>query len=124
MFIDRQLALAEAVLDACREAGLRVAVAESCTGGLVAGCLTSISGSSDVFERGFVPYTNEAKVELLWFPDTLTARHGAFSAEATHNGNGQRESVRELLRNPGFAAAMKDESRTNTYGPRGLLRAS
>ena len=62
MFTDQQLALAEAVLDACRQAGLRIAVAESCTGGLIAGCLTAVSGSSDVVERGFVTYTNEASL--------------------------------------------------------------
>jgi nicotinamide-nucleotide amidase len=51
---------ASALLHACREAGLTIATAESCTGGLVAGCLTEIPGSSDVFERGFVTYSNEA----------------------------------------------------------------
>ncbi len=71
MFTDEQLALAEAVLDACRQAGLRIAVAESCTGGLIAGCLTAISGSSDVVERGFVTYTNEAKQEMLGVPAAL-----------------------------------------------------
>jgi nicotinamide-nucleotide amidase len=79
MFTDQQLALAEAVLDACRQAGLRIAVAESCTGGLIAGCLTAVSGSSDVVERGFVTYTNEAKQEMLGVPETLLARHGAVS---------------------------------------------
>ena len=76
MFTDRQLALAEAVLDACREAGLRIAVAESCTGGLVAGCLTAVAGSSDVVERGFVTYTNEAKQEMLGVPAALFADGG------------------------------------------------
>ncbi len=71
MFTDEQLALAEAVLDACRQAGLRIAVAESCTGGLIAGCLTAVSGSSDVVERGFVTYTNEAKQEMLGVPAAL-----------------------------------------------------
>ena len=76
MFTDQQLALAEAVLDACRQAGLRIAVAESCTGGLVAGCLTAVAGSSDVVERGFVTYTNEAKQEMLGVPAALFADGG------------------------------------------------
>ena len=71
MFTDDQKAQAEAVLDACRKAGLRLAVAESCTGGLIAGCLTAVAGSSDVVERGFVVYTNEAKQELLGVPAAL-----------------------------------------------------
>ena len=52
---------ASALIDACREAGLTIATAESCTGGLVAGCLTEVPGSSDVFERGFVTYSNDAE---------------------------------------------------------------
>ena len=68
MFTDDQKAHAETVLDACREAGLRLAVAESCTGWLITGCLTAVAGSSDVVERGFVVYTNEAKRELLGVP--------------------------------------------------------
>ena len=71
MFTDDQKAQAETVLDACREAGLRLAVAESCTGGLITGCLTAVAGSSDVVERGFVVYTNEAKRELLGVPAAL-----------------------------------------------------
>jgi len=79
MFTNQQLALAEGLLQACREAGLRIAVAESCTGGLIAGCLTAVSGSSDVVERGFVTYTNEAKQEMLGVPAALLARHGSVS---------------------------------------------
>ena len=71
MFSAEQLSAAEAVLDACRAAGLKLAVAESCTGGLLAGCLTAVAGSSDVVERGFVVYTNEAKMELLGVPAAL-----------------------------------------------------
>src|SRR3546814_16904713 len=56
---------ARKVLDANRAAGRRIAVAESCTGGLVAAALTEIAGSSDVFESGFVTYYNESKMELL-----------------------------------------------------------
>lgn len=58
-----------------------VATAESCTGGLVAGCLTEIPGSSDVVDRGFVTYTNEAKSEMLGVPPALITAHGAVSAE-------------------------------------------
>jgi nicotinamide-nucleotide amidase len=72
---------AEAVLAAYRRDGLLIATAESCTGGLVAGCLTEIAGSSDVFERGFVTYSNAAKTELLGVPAELIAEHGAVSAE-------------------------------------------
>ncbi len=64
-----------------RAQGLRIATAESCTGGLIAAMLTAIPGSSDVFERGFVTYSNEAKSEMLGVPATLIAAHGAVSAE-------------------------------------------
>jgi nicotinamide-nucleotide amidase len=67
------------LLDACRQAGLKIATAESCTGGLVAGLLTEIAGSSDVVERGFVTYSNEAKIEALGVPADLIAAHGAVS---------------------------------------------
>ncbi len=72
---------ARAVLDAARRRGLRVAAAESCTGGLIAAALTSIPGSSGVFERGFVTYSNEAKAEMLGVPAVLIAAHGAVSEE-------------------------------------------
>jgi nicotinamide-nucleotide amidase len=75
------LALAEAVLAACRARQWRVATAESCTGGLVAAALTAIAGASDVFERGFVTYSNKAKIELLGVPTETIAAHGAISAE-------------------------------------------
>jgi len=58
---------------------LRIVTAESCTGGLIAGCLTGIAGSSAVFERGFVTYSNEAKTEILGVPTELIAQHGAVS---------------------------------------------
>ncbi|WP_349372037.1 nicotinamide-nucleotide amidohydrolase family protein [Salinarimonas sp.] len=73
---------ATALLDAYKTAGLTIATAESCTGGLIAGLLTDIPGSSSVVERGFVTYSNEAKSECLGVSaDTLLA-HGAVS-EAT-----------------------------------------
>ena len=69
------------LLDKARSLGLRIATAESCTGGMVAAALTDVAGSSDVFERGFVTYSNAAKVELLGVrPQTLEA-HGAVSEE-------------------------------------------
>jgi nicotinamide-nucleotide amidase len=73
--------LSETVLGACREARLRLATAESCTGGMVAAALTDIAGSSDVVERGFVTYSNEAKTELLGVPSEMIAAHGAVSAQ-------------------------------------------
>nr|WP_085123068.1 CinA family protein [Tistlia consotensis] len=72
---------AAALLADYRTAGKRLATAESCTGGLVAGLLTEIAGSSDVVERGFVTYSNEAKQELLGVPAETLARVGAVSAE-------------------------------------------
>jgi len=64
-----------------RSRGERVATAESCTGGLIAAACTSLAGSSDWFERGFVTYSNDAKVEMLGVPPALIAAHGAVSAE-------------------------------------------
>jgi nicotinamide-nucleotide amidase len=72
---------AEALLDAYRRAGLKIATAESCTGGLIAATLTEIAGSSDVVERGLVTYSNEAKTELLGVPAAIIAQAGAVSAE-------------------------------------------
>jgi len=81
VFDAETLTLAQSVLDACRARGWHVATAESCTGGLVAGALTAIAGSSDVVERGFVTYSNEAKAELLGVRPEIIAAHGAVSAE-------------------------------------------
>lgn len=72
---------ARGVLSACREGQVKVATAESCTGGMIAAALTAIAGSSDVVERGFVVYSNEAKNELLGVPADLIARVGAVSEE-------------------------------------------
>ena len=73
--------MAEAVLAACRDAGLKLATAESCTGGLISGCLTAVAGSSDVVDRGFVTYTNEAKSQLLGVELAMFDLHGAVSEE-------------------------------------------
>ena len=81
MFEAETLALAQSVLDACRVRGWHIATAESCTGGLVAGALTALAGSSDVVERGFVAYSNEAKSQLLGVPPETIAAHGAVSSE-------------------------------------------
>ena len=81
MFEAETLTLAQSVLDACRARNWKLATAESCTGGLVVGALTAIGGSSDVVERGFVTYSNEAKSELLGVPPEIITAHGAVSAE-------------------------------------------
>jgi nicotinamide-nucleotide amidase len=70
---------ARAVLAAMRARRWMVATAESCTGGLIAGALTEIAGSSDVVDRGFVTYTNAAKTEMLGVPAALIDIHGAVS---------------------------------------------
>jgi nicotinamide-nucleotide amidase len=74
-------AAATALLDLCKARKLMVATAESCTGGLVAGALTDIAGSSTVVDRGFVTYTNEAKHEMLGVPSDTLNRFGAVSRE-------------------------------------------
>ena len=71
--------LAILLLDEARARGWRIVTAESCTGGLVAGALTEIAGSSDVVERGFVTYSNRAKSEMLDVPGDLIADCGAVS---------------------------------------------
>ena len=68
-----------ALADALRAQGLKLATAESCTGGLIAAACTAVAGSSDWFERGFVTYSNEAKAELLGVDAALIAGHGAVS---------------------------------------------
>jgi nicotinamide-nucleotide amidase len=72
---------AKRLLDLYRRRGMRVAAAESCTGGLVAAALTAIAGSSDVFECSFVTYSNGAKQKLLGVPAATLRRHGAVSGE-------------------------------------------
>ncbi len=81
MFDDAILAAAANLLDICKRKKLTLATAESCTGGLVAGALTEIAGSSDVVDRGFVTYSDEAKQQMLGVsPDTLR-EHGAVSRQ-------------------------------------------
>jgi len=74
-------ALARSLLDLCRSRKLTIATAESCTGGLVAGALTDIPGSSDVIDRGFVTYSNDAKRAMLGVKVTTLATFGAVSKE-------------------------------------------
>jgi nicotinamide-nucleotide amidase len=85
VFDPEALALAKAVLALCRARKWRLATAESCTGGLVAAALTAIPGASEVFERGFITYSNASKIELLGVPPETIARHGAISAETAES---------------------------------------
>ena len=73
------LSAADDLLAAMRATGLRVATAESCTGGLIAATLTAVAGSSDVFDRGFVTYSNDAKVDLLGVSPGMIDAEGAVS---------------------------------------------
>ena len=103
-------AAAIAVLDACRARGWKVATAESCTGGMVAGALTEIAGSSDVVDRGFVTYSNEAKVQMLGVSKSTLDRFGAVS----------RETAEEMARGAlGNANADVTVSITGIAGPGG-----
>ncbi len=79
MFAPPLLRLAEVVLMEAREKKLRIATAESCTGGLIAGPLTEIPGSSDVLDRGFVVYSNRAQQDMLGVPGDLIEDMGAVS---------------------------------------------
>ena len=79
MFRDDLIALATDTLAIARSRRMMIATAESCTGGLIAGLLTEIPGSSDVLERGFVTYSNAAKEEMLGVPHELLATQGAVS---------------------------------------------
>ena len=107
---DAILLEATRVLDLCRERGLTVATAESCTGGLVAGALTDIAGSSDVLDRGFVTYSNAAKMDVLGVSAATLRAHGAVSAETA------REMVAGLLAAAGTSLGV---SITGIAGPGG-----
>ena len=75
------LPLAAEIVKACSATGVMIATAESCTGGLIAGALTEIAGSSAVVDRGFVTYSNEAKVGMLGVAPEMIASYGAVSPE-------------------------------------------
>jgi nicotinamide-nucleotide amidase len=81
MLPDSTLDEAESLLTACRSKGIMLATAESCTGGLIAAALTAIAGSSDVVDRGFVTYSNEAKNQMIGVPMRLIETHGAVSEQ-------------------------------------------
>ena len=80
-FDNKLVAKADALLARCRMRKALIATAESCTGGLVAGLLTAIDGSSQSFERAFVTYSNEAKMEMLGVDPGLLQAHGAVSSQ-------------------------------------------
>jgi nicotinamide-nucleotide amidase len=75
------MSLAAELLDLAKRSGATIATAESCTGGMIAAAITDIAGSSAVFDRGFVTYSNAAKAEMLGVDAGLIARHGAVSEE-------------------------------------------
>ena len=106
MFDPETLALAAQVLAWCRARNWHLATAESCTGGLVAAALTAIASASDVVERSFMAYSNEAKMELLGVPADTIAAHGAVSAQtcaAMARGAVARAPVDLALSITGFA---------------------
>ena len=76
MFSQELLEKSHRLLEGCRRGNLSLVTAESCTGGLLAGCLTAVPGASDVFTRGFITYANEAKTEVLGVPKALLDEHG------------------------------------------------
>jgi nicotinamide-nucleotide amidase len=81
MLPDTTLDEAQSLLAACRSKGIMLATAESCTGGLIVAALTAIADSSDVVDRGFVTYSNEAKQQMIGVPALLIETHGAVSEE-------------------------------------------
>ena len=81
MFPDHLVQRAAVLIDHFRTKGLMLATAESCTGGLIAGLITSVPGSSDVLDCGFVSYSNDAKARMTGVPPELIAEHGAVSEE-------------------------------------------
>ena len=117
---DRVLQIGEAL----RQRGWHLAAAESCTGGLIAAACTSVAGSSDWFERGFVTYSNEAKSELLGVSLALIAQHGAVSEEvarAMAAGALQRAPVQLAVAVTGIAGALQAE-RLQLPGDRSAVR--
>ncbi|MGB8364511.1 MAG: CinA family protein [Rhizomicrobium sp.] len=115
MFPSPLLRLAEVILADARAQNLRIATAESCTGGLIGGLLTEIPGSSDVFDRGFIVYSNRAKSDLLNVPGDLIADAGAVSeavartmAEgAVQNSNAHMAVAVTGIAGPGGGTKMK-----------------
>ena len=81
MFDEELTTIAQQVIKDFGEAGFTIATAESCTGGLIGGCITSVGGSSAVFDRGFITYSNEAKSQVLGVKPDLIEEHGAVSPQ-------------------------------------------
>ena len=97
-----------------RRRGLKLATAESCTGGLIAHRITNVPGSSDYFERGFVVYSNPSKTELLGVKEGLIERHGAVSREVARAmavGAKKASGASVALAVTGIAGPVSDESR-------------
>ncbi|WP_372006697.1 CinA family protein [Tistrella mobilis] len=107
---DSLIETAELVLSRARDRGLKIATVESCTGGLVAGTLTAVAGSSDVVDRGFVTYSNQAKTEMVGVPAALIEAEGAVS-----------RPVAEAMATGGIARSLADlaVSITGIAGPGG-----
>ena len=101
---------AEKLLVLARDAGTMIATAESCTGGLISSAITDIPGSSDVFDRGFVTYTNEAKIEMLGVLEATLEAFGAVSEEVA------RQMAEGALAHSGASIAV---STTGIAGPGG-----
>jgi nicotinamide-nucleotide amidase len=108
---DKLYTLAQTILAEARAMNVKIVTAESCTGGLVAGALTDVAGSSDVFERGFVTYSNEAKHDCLGVPKQTLKQFGAVSRETAR---AMAEGV--LARTP---AAQLSVAVTGIAGPGG-----
>jgi nicotinamide-nucleotide amidase len=102
---------AKRLSEKARISGVMIATAESCTGGMIAALLTELPGSSDIFDRGFVTYSYEAKTELLGIPSNILQAHGAVSAEVA-----QRMAEETLLRSNADIAV----SVTGVAGPGGI----
>jgi len=115
MFDTELLARARAVIEANRAAGKMLALAESCTGGLVSAALTEIEGSSDVFDRGFVTYSNEAKMEAIGVNQDILETFGAVSVAvawamaqgALHHSHADTAVSITGIAGPGGATAKK-----------------
>ena len=119
VFPDTHRAAAAALIEACAARGLLLATVESCTGGLLGGCLTAVAGSSSVFERGLVTYSNAAKTDLAGVPSDLIDAHGAVSepvARAMAEGAVARAPVDLALSITGVAGPGHSENK-----PAGLV---
>ena len=102
------------LLDMCRRRSLRIATAESCTGGLVGALITDLPGSSDVFDRGFVTYSNEAKRDMLGVNAETLARFGAVSEEVAREmawGALERSRANLVVAVTGIAGPGQSESK-------------